>query len=114
MTLVHSVLDNAKKKTGSDSNSVRFVEVSCLEACPSSKGGAGGMTQNLILFDLILYQFKFSYLPSFDFESRCDNPASFIERISELLVHICCTDNTAHCKLTFDLNLNDSSIHLLA
>ncbi len=51
--------------------------------------GAGSTSLSLVLFDLILYQFKFHFLSSVpDFEPRCDSPASFIERISELFLKI--------------------------
>ncbi|VDD82019.1 unnamed protein product [Mesocestoides corti] len=58
-----------------------------MEACPSKTIGAA--SQNLVLFDLILYQLKYHFLPkNCNFEPRCDNPASFIERFSDFFCKI--------------------------
>ncbi|KAL7064590.1 hypothetical protein AAHC03_04586 [Spirometra sp. Aus1] len=110
--LINSVLDDL-----SQSSNTRSVKVGCLEACPTSTGVLN-TSQNLVLFDLLLYHLKFRYCPSAEFTTRCDSPAAFIERLTDLLLSISCKDERMPATFCIVLHqaekLRDSAADLLS
>uniref|UniRef100_A0A0X3PK18 Origin recognition complex subunit 5 n=1 Tax=Schistocephalus solidus TaxID=70667 RepID=A0A0X3PK18_SCHSO len=110
--LIASVLDDLLQ-----SSNMRSVKVSCLEACPTSTGVLN-TSQNLVLFDLLLYHLKFRYCPTAELTTRCDNPSVFIERFTDLLLSISCKDEKKPANFCIVLHqaekLRDSAADLLS
>ncbi|KAM3178955.1 hypothetical protein ACTXT7_001555 [Hymenolepis weldensis] len=76
-----------------DNENFRYIDVSCLEVCSSKSTESAIPSRNIMLFDIILYEFKEQFLSSFlQFDYKCNSAAAFVEHIGDLFHKIAGTE----------------------
>ncbi|VDM31271.1 unnamed protein product [Hydatigera taeniaeformis] len=93
---------SALQRCAEINSNFRYISVSSFEACPHKMTGAALPSRSVSLFNLILSEFEHRFLPSHsDFEFKCDNAASFIEKACELFHKIATNGDFGRITLDF-------------